>query len=168
MTRLLVISDTHCPIRKISGKFYEQLIDSAGNFTYDGLIHCGDIQEIEFYEELVNIGIPVYAVLGNNYDFILERNLPKRRILYFENISIGIVHGNGSSSKAIDNARKEFIGEKVDLVCYGHSHIANIENIGERIFFNPGSLTSARNNRNSYGIIEIEGNKIKLKYETLD
>lgn len=167
MVRLLVISDTHYPARKIPGKFFELLMDDEGCLNYDGLIHCGDIQQIEFYEELIRIGIPVYAVLGNNYDFMLERQLPKRRVLYFENVKIGIVHGNGAYSRAIDNARKEFIGESLNLVCYGHSHIANINNIGEVEFFNPGSLTSSRNGINTYGIIEINGSNIKLKIETI-
>lgn len=165
MVRLLVISDTHCPARKIPGKLFELLMNDEGSFNYDGLIHCGDIQEIECYEDLIRIGIPIYAVLGNNYDFMLERQLPKRRILFFENVRIGIVHGNGASSRAIDNARKEFIGESLDLVCYGHSHIAHLENIGDLKFFNPGSLTHSRNGINTYGVIEINDSNIQLKLE---
>jgi hypothetical protein len=168
MVRLLVISDTHCPSKKIPGKFFELLINETRGFNYDGLIHCGDIQEIECYEDLIGIGIPVYAVLGNNYDFILARQIPKRRILLFENVRIGIVHGNGSFSNAIDNAKKEFAGESIDLICYGHSHISNIENIGNTTFLNPGSLTHSRNGINTYGVIEINGSNIKLKLETFD
>lgn len=166
MVRLLVISDTHCPTRKIPGKFFKLLMNEGGGFAFDGLIHCGDIQEFECYEDLIRIGIPVYAVLGNNYDFMLERQLPKRRIIFFENVSIGIVHGNGSFSQAIDNAKKEFAGESIDLICYGHSHIADINNICEVDFFNPGSLTSSRNGINTYGVIEINGSNFKLNIET--
>lgn len=167
MVRLLVISDTHYPSRKIPGKFYELVLNDQGVRLYDGIIHCGDFQEIDFYEDLIGLGLPVYAVLGNNYDFMLERQLPRRRLLSFENVNIGLVHGNGPSSKAIDNARKEFSGESIDLVCYGHSHIADIENIGEVLFFNPGSLTSSRKGLNTYGIIEIDGDNIRLKIETI-
>lgn len=162
MTRLLVISDTHYPSRKISGKFYELIFDAGGRSLYDGIIHCGDIQEIDFYEDLLSFDIPVYAVLGNNYDFMLERQLPKRRILFFEDVSVGVVHGNGSYAKAVANARKEFSGDEVDLVCFGHSHVASVENIAGRDFFNPGSMTSSRSGFNSYGILEIEGRGIKM------
>lgn len=168
MVRLLVISDTHCPNKKIPGKFFELLLNNEERYNFDGLIHCGDIQTIEFYEDLLRIGIPVFAVLGNNFDFMLDRKVPKRRIIFFENVSIGIVHGNGAYSGAIDNARKEFIGEGLNLVCYGHSHIANIENIGDIAFFNPGSLTQSRNGKNTYGVIEINNGNIKLKLETLE
>lgn len=167
MVRLLVISDTHYPAKKVPGKFYELFLADHACATYDGIIHCGDIQEIDFYEDLNRLELPVYAVLGNNYDFMLERQLPRRRILSFENVNIGLVHGNGPSSKAVDNARKEFIGEAIDLVCYGHSHIANIENIGGVLFFNPGSLTSSRKGLNTYGIIEIDGDNIRLEIETI-
>ena len=167
MIRLLVISDTHYPSKKIPGKFYELFIDGQGGRSFDGIIHCGDFQEIDFYEDLLGLGLPVYAVLGNNYDFMLERQLPRRRLLSFEDVNIGLVHGNGPSNKAIDNARKEFNGESIDLVCYGHSHIANIENIGGVLFFNPGSLTSSRKGLNTYGIIEIDGDAVRLVIETI-
>jgi hypothetical protein len=165
MIRLLVISDTHYPSRKVPGKFYELVLNNHDAGSFDGIIHCGDIQEIDFYDELLELGLPVYAVLGNNYDFMLERQLPRRRVLTFENVNIGLVHGNGPLCKAIDNARKEFIGESIDLVCYGHSHIASIENIGGLLFFNPGSLTCSRNGLNTYGIIEIDGDNIRLNIE---
>ena len=167
MTRILVISDTHYPNKRIPGKFYDLLFDEVGSCIYDGIIHCGDIQEIEFYEELLGVDIPVYAVLGNNYDFMLERQLPRRRILLIEDVRIGIVHGNGSFAKAIDNARREFSGEEVDLVCFGHSHVSTIEKIGEREYFNPGSLTSSRSGSNSYGVLEVDGGIIKMHIEKL-
>lgn len=165
MIRLIVISDTHCPSKKVSEEFFE--LFTSHDVSYDGIIHCGDLQEIDFYEDLLLLGLPVYGVLGNNYDFMLERQLPRRRILTFENINIGVVHGNGQTSKAIVNAKKEFIGEDVDIVCYGHSHIADIETIDGILFFNPGSLTSSRKGLNSYGIIEIDGRDIRLDIETI-
>ncbi|MDD2370519.1 MAG: YfcE family phosphodiesterase [Firmicutes bacterium] len=161
MLKILVISDTHFPHKKIPGNFYDILTDNLGNIIYDGIIHCGDIQEIDFYEELLSLNIPIYAVLGNNYDFSLQRILPLRRIIFLEDITIGIVHGNGSSAKTILNAQKEFSGEKVDIVCFGHSHIASIEKKREKIYFNPGSLTSSRSTSNSYGVIEIDGYNLK-------
>ena len=168
MVRLIVISDTHCPSKRVPEEFYELFESHDVSYSYDGIIHCGDFQEIDFYEELLLLGLPVYGVLGNNYDFMLERQIPRRRIINFENINIGIVHGNGQYSKAIDNARKEFIGDSTDIVCYGHSHIADIEKIGGRFFLNPGSLTSSRKGLNSYGIIEIEGKDIRMEIKTID
>ena len=167
MTRLLVFSDTHYPSRRIPGKFYDLILDDGGRCLYDGIIHCGDIQEIEFYEELLGFDIPVYAVLGNNYDFMLEQQIPRRRILFIEDVRIGIVHGNGSFAKAIDNARREFSSEEVDLVCFGHSHVSTIEKIGVRDYFNPGSLTCSRSGFNSYGILEIDGRDIKMYIKEL-
>ncbi len=161
MRKILVISDTHHPYRKIPSEFYDLLFDDQDKKLYDGIIHCGDIQDIEFYEDLLNLNIPIYAVLGNNYDFHLQTNIPVGRIIFLEDVSIGIVHGNGTSPRIIDNVRKEFLGEKVDLICFGHSHTSSIEKIGEKIYFNPGSLTSGRGSSNTYGVIEIDGEKIK-------
>lgn len=162
MVKLLVISDTHCPSRKVSEKFYEIVLDDQCKHSYDGIVHCGDIQEIDFYEDLIDLGLPVYAVLGNNYDFMLERLLPKRRILTFENVDIGVFHGNGQYCKAIDNARKEFSNDNIDIVCYGHSHVADVVSENGIVYFNPGSLTSSRKGLNTYGIIEIDGKDIRF------
>ena len=162
MVRLLVISDTHSPRHMIPNEFYELFNDDNDDSRIDGIIHCGDIQEVDVYEDLLSLGKPVYGVLGNNYDYSLARLLPRRRVIFFEDISIGIIHGNGASSQAIINARREFNQEEVDLVCFGHSHIAATEFIDERCYFNPGSLTCSRKGNNSYGIIEIEGKAYKV------
>lgn len=167
MLRLLVISDTHYPLRKISGEFYSLLLDAEGQTRFNGIIHCGDIQEIDFYEDLLTYEIPLYAVLGNNYDFLLERKIPFRRVINLTGLNIGIVHGHGSFFPAIENAKKEFCKDKVDIVCYGHSHIASIDTIGEKLFINPGSLTSGRNGKNTYAIIEIDGSKKKTSIHDL-
>ena len=135
MVRLLVISDTHSPRRLIPSEFYELFHDDNKNCRIDGIIHCGDIQEVEVYEDLLSLGVPVYGVLGNNYDFSLARMIPRRRVIFFDDVSIGLVHGDGPSSQAIVNARREFIQDEVDLVCFGHSHIATTEYIGKRCYF---------------------------------
>ena len=70
-------------------------------------------------------------------------------------------------NKQLENAKKEFCKDKVDIVCYGHSHIASIETIGEKLFINPGSLTSGRNGKNTYAIIEIDGSKKKASIHDL-
>lgn len=168
MLKILVISDTHYTSKDSFKAIKDLLIeDNLSNYKFDGIIHCGDIQGIDFYEELLALNIPIYAVLGNNDDYFLYRELPPKRVVLLEKVTIGIIHGDGDSSDAIDNAKKEFLNEKLDLVCFGHSHIASLETVGKKIFFNPGSFSNSRKGPNTYGIIEIDGKSIKIDIQDL-
>ena len=146
----------------------EILLDNEGRVRFDGIIHCGDLQESEFLEELNSYGISVFAVLGNNYDYFLERELPRRRIIEIDGFRIGIVHGNGTSGRAMENAKREFMTDNVDLVLFGHSHVASIEKIGCISYMNPGSLSGSRSGPESYGIVTTEEGRLKLNIVRID
>ena len=156
MKRLLVLSDTHWPHR--GSLSIHSLVEGM-----DAIIHCGDLQEEGFYEELCSYGIPVHAVLGNNGDYLLSSLLPDRLVLSMEGVRIGVVHGNGPHPKALMNARRAFAGEQLDLVLFGHSHVPEDVMIEDCRFVNPGSLTSSRRGYNSYGIIKIEGKELQVE-----
>ena len=150
MARILVISDTHYPNRLIPDAFYGLIEDC------DLLVHCGDFQDSDFYDELLLLGKPLHAVLGNNDDFLLERQLPRRLAFTAGGVRIGVVHGSGPSRKALENARREFAGEGLDIVLFGHSHVPTIQQEGGRLYLNPGSLTCSRSGGESYGILEVK------------
>lgn len=168
MTRILVISDTHYYRRRQKVDLSEIILDDDGKVAYDGIIHCGDLEESDFLEELNSYGISVFAVLGNNYDYFLERELPRRRIVEIDGYRIGVVHGNGNSGSAIENARREFMTDNVDLVLFGHSHVACIEKKGCISYMNPGSLSGSRSGPESYGIVNIKEGRLELNIVRID
>ncbi len=61
---------------------------------------------------------------------------------------IGITHGWGSP-EGIESRVKGLLGD-VDIIIYGHSHRARIEQIGKVLFFNPGPGWQ------SFGILTID------------
>ena len=44
--------------------------------------------------------------------------------------------------------------ENVDMIIQGHTHRYSLEKKGKEIFMNPGSITSPRNGKFTYGMIE--------------
>ena len=95
MKEILKISDTHYPKFSVNPLLYD-LIASC-----DLLIHCGDLEEEEFLETLEDTGKPIFAVKGNNYDYLINFNLPSKILFQEEDKVIGICHGNGKYIEAI-------------------------------------------------------------------
>ena len=48
-----------------------------------------------------------------------------------------------------------------DIILSGHSHIANIEIINDKLFINPGSISKSRSGENSFAI--IDENKVTIR-----
>jgi putative phosphoesterase len=155
--RILVISDTHIPrsAADLPKEVYDEIPD------VDMIIHAGDIVDEAFLDKLSALK-PVRAVCGNMDSPKLQRLLKTKEVVQVQNVRIGIMHGHGASASLIDTVGAEF--KNVNAIVFGHSHAAvNIVKDGV-LFFNPGSPTDTVFARtNSYGILEIEGDKIKAK-----
>ncbi|HSV43573.1 MAG TPA: metallophosphoesterase family protein, partial [Candidatus Bathyarchaeia archaeon] len=85
-------------------------------------------------------------------------------ILECEKVRIGVVHGDGSPQHLVEGVQEEFADERVDIVIFGHSHEAFHEKIGDVVFFNPGAPNDDMFAPYcSYGLLEVNGKKFKLK-----
>ena len=58
---------------------------------------------------------------------------------------------------------------EADIVCYGHSHIAFAEKIGDQLFINPGSIRSPKKFvERSYAIVEWDDrSKVNVHFYNL-
>lgn len=145
-----VISDTHKNIMYIR-KAIEKLK------AMDIIIHLGDnVEDVKEIEK--SFKGPIINVRGN-CDF--SNKIPSERTMVLEGKKLLITHGHNYGVK--DNLLKlryRALELGVDLVLYGHTHIAKID-FEEGIFFvNPGSTTFPKNGLNSVVIIDINGAKI--------
>lgn len=157
--RVGVISDTHIPI---SAKELpaEILLAFRG---VDLIIHAGDLAELSVLEQLKAISANVKAVYGNMDSTQVKKALPEKEIFKIGNFKIGLMHGYGHPNNLMELMQKTFKGEGVDLVIFGHSHLALSEKKDNILYFNPGSPTDKIfAPYNSYGIIEIN-DKIEAK-----
>jgi uncharacterized protein len=130
----------------------------------DLIIHAGDICDPSTLKLLKKIA-PTKAVQGNMDEGALKKELPLKEIIICGNVKIGVTHGHmGETRDALKNAQALFKDDKMDVVIFGHSHQAFNQQIGPTLYFNPGSPNDiVRAKFFSYGLISIEGDKIKAE-----
>ena len=153
-----VVSDTHMP------RFGKALPAAlrAGLADVDVIVHCGDMVDamaIPLFEQIA----PLEAVAGNNDPSELQRRFGKRKILQFGAVRIGVTHGHdGIGRSTLARAQSAFKNDRVHAVLFGHSHVPYNETHGNVLYFNPGSPTDRRRQREySYGIIRIVENTLQ-------
>jgi len=155
--KILVISDIHSKKGIISRL--------ASKIKPDYMFFLGDGLEV-FNEEILNFDADkVFKVKGNCDLFSKELSVLK---IELESYKFLLTHGHNFNVKEgmlelFDYAKKE----ACDIVCFGHTHKPFNESINSIRFFNPGSLGDTSLEQNSFGIIEIDGEKISLKIEKI-
>lgn len=144
--KILIISDTHGHIGNAL-----KLIKEIKNL--DRIIHLGDLEkDAEDLDHLCRI--PIDYVAGN-CDYCT--NAPYDKVISFYGVKIMLTHGHMYKVKweertILREARKR----QVDIVLFGHTHVAYHKQHGHITLFNPGSLSLPRDGkRPSYGLLEI-------------
>ncbi|MGE5416234.1 MAG: metallophosphoesterase family protein [Acidobacteriota bacterium] len=147
----MVVGDTHgkcdsitSEIRKLPGI---DLILHTGDFHQDGIY----ISKRLDIETKVVVGNCDHGVKGS-----------KEILLKTANRKILITHGHEYNVKhTLNNLYFRAREKKADIILYGHTHIPNLENMGDMWFMNPGSPTYPRGGSHaSYGIIEIADGQV--------
>lgn len=140
--KVIVMSDSHGKNSAID-KVLEKHSDA------DLFIHCGDIETDEHVYPNISI------VAGNNdiyYDYpdMLKLKVGNHRLL--------VMHGNQSYfQNRLQFLSKKAIEEHCDIVCYGHTHVAAIDDCNGIKCINPGSLWHSRDGRSpSYVILTLD------------
>lgn len=161
MVNVLVISDTHLHQSEDMPQIIWQKAKQC-----DLVIHAGDITRKIVFDDLSTCA-QVEAVRGNMDVSTDTFDLPLKKHITFGGLSIGIVHGAGSSEGAIRIARRSF--SDVDIIIFGHSHFPEIKQVKGVIMFNPGSPTQPRSSPcPTFGWIEIEKNRIQFSIKSLE
>jgi putative phosphoesterase len=140
--RIGVLSDTHIHLAE---EIPAEVVTAFSKV--DLIVHAGDFVGSEVLEGLKELG-EVRAVHGNVDSMKLRNLLPEKDIFTIGTKKIGITHGWGSP-EGIESRVKGLLGD-VDIIIYGHSHRARIEQIGKVLFFNPGPGWQ------SFGILSID------------
>lgn len=152
--RIGIISDTHIPDKAKS--IPAPILEAFKGV--DMIIHAGDLINLSVLKQLKTVCSKVYAVYGNMDTYDTRKDLPEKEIIIAGTHRIGVTHGCGAPGNLIDQTKKVFKDDKVDLIIFGHSHSPTNQSKDGIIFFNPGSATDKIFAPfNSYGIIEING-----------
>jgi len=142
-TTIGVVSDTHLPHfgRALPGPLLAGL-----RAAHPGaIIHCGDFTELaDVVPELERIA-PVIGVAGNNDGPAIIERYGRRALILVGRVRIGVVHGDGGRGTTHDRAARAFLPERLDAICFGHSHVPLLEAPpGGTLLLNPGSPTDKR------------------------
>ncbi len=153
--KILVISDTHGEI-DLAEKALKRHTDIKT------VIHLGDY--FRDAQRLENIFSDVrFEYIYGNSDFMIG-DTPAEKMLEFEGKKIFITHGHRYSVKwDYEKLEKKAVELNVDLLMFGHTHIAELIEKDKYILLNPGSISDPRGEQNeSYAVLEFTENKIKV------
>lgn len=139
MTRALLLSDTHVPQRA------RALPDAVWRAIDDAelVIHAGDWNGLEVFEQISARAADLLAVHGNNDGPELRGVLPEVAERTVDGVRIAVVHDTGDAARR--EARCDARFPESDLLVFGHSHIPwdSVTPGGMRLL-NPGSPTDRR------------------------
>ncbi|GAA1711911.1 YfcE family phosphodiesterase [Kribbella yunnanensis] len=137
--RLVLISDTHLPVRakRLPDAVWDA-IDAA-----DVVIHAGDWVNVALLDELEERAARLIGCWGNNDGPELRARLPEVARVTLDGLSVAVVHETGASKGREERCERAYPG--VDLLVFGHSHIPwDTTAPGGLRLLNPGSPTDRR------------------------
>ena len=129
-----VISDTH-------GYLNPQVPELLRGVEH--ILHAGDIGDTGIIDELSSIA-PVTAVRGNNDRTGRASFYPEMVTLELAGQIILLTHQVNMPEVVDDPRIKPYLDASVDVVVFGHSHIALQRRLGPVLFFNPGAAGKRR------------------------
>ena len=137
-TRLLVISDTHLPMR--ARDLPDPLWDEVD--VADLVVHAGDWVDVATLDRLEARSLSLLACWGNNDGPALRARLPEVARATVEGVRVAVVHETGGKERRGERMRAAY--PDTDLLVFGHSHIPwDTTHAGLRLL-NPGSPTDRR------------------------
>ncbi|RMF69290.1 MAG: metallophosphoesterase [Calditrichaeota bacterium] len=130
-----VVSDTH---GFLDPKVFNVFSD------VDLILHAGDIGHEDVITALETIA-PVRAVHGNVDGFPLCERYPAVYAEELAGVVFCMVHERvDPDSRVVTDALATVTTKPLDVLIYGHSHLARLERVGEVLLLNPGSAGRPR------------------------
>ena len=149
--KYMVISDIHGGIYELnkvldiySKEHCSKLIILGDLFNYVFDLNRNDI--INRLNMMRDVIIASRGNCDNNIKDILF-DMPYINNINLNNKKITLTHGHLFNKEYLSNL-------DADIILTGHSHIANIEKIDNKLFINPGSISKSRRGENSFAIID--------------
>ncbi|MGN7704303.1 metallophosphoesterase family protein [Cellulosimicrobium sp. 22601] len=138
-TRLLLLSDTHVPVRaRALPDQVWRAVDDA-----DVVVHAGDWVSADLLDALEARASRLVGVAGNNDGPALHARLPEVARATIDGLRLVVVHETGTKQGRERRADAAFPG--TDLLVFGHSHVPwDTTSPGGLRLLNPGSPTDRR------------------------
>ena len=151
--KILVFSDSHGDTEKI-----DEIIHAESLCT-ELVIHLGDkATDISYIRDRYP-QIAFISVRGNCDFFGIPHEAPSDYCVTLEKRRIYMTHGHLKGVKSGDLSGLEYEAHKnnCDIVLYGHTHVARLDNKDGVYYFNPGSISRPRDaTAGTYGVITLD------------
>jgi putative phosphoesterase len=148
IVKIGVLSDTH--LHQVTQEF----LDIYDHYLADMdlVLHAGDVVSPDLIDFLNRKDF--HGVSGNMDPVALKQVLPEKKVLSLAGYRLGLIHGWGSSDGLENRILPLF--HDVDIIVYGHSHIASNHVREGVLFFNPGTATGySASGKHSIGVLEL-------------
>src|SRR5699024_1476968 len=156
MNKILILSDNH--------GLKDELVEMKKRHKADHFIHCGDSEL-----DMDALELEGFLKVAGNCDH--DVRFPEEQTIEVGDLRILIVHGHLHGVKrdlTTLSYRAEELGAQ--LICYGHTHVADARQLNNQLFINPGSIRLPRSRpEKTYCILRWEDiNQINVTFYTLD
>lgn len=151
--KLVVFSDAHGDRRVV-----EQVIKN--NMDADFFVSLGDSELPHKYL----LDLDVLAIRGN---YPKDAGLVYEKLIEFEGKKVLFTHGHKQGvSHGLTNLASYGMKQNADIVLYGHTHVARVDQLEEMLIINPGSISRPRSDiMPSYLILTITPEKIEYVFK---
>lgn len=152
--KALIVSDNHRDEFRL-----EELIELYKE-EVDVWLHCGD-SEFKAQHRLLDY----FKTVEGNMD--IDPSFPAYRVEAVGHKKVLIVHGDRHNVRFTFDYLEELADNlEVDIVFYGHTHIAKVDQVGNKYFINPGSIAQPRGEvrYGSYAIYENGAGKHTISF----
>jgi uncharacterized protein len=148
---VVVISDTH--VNRLH-ELPSRLVDKMRKA--DKVIHLGDYSSPELLNDLRSLG-NFQGVIGNHDSLIARSELKVTDVIEIGGKRLGLIHGLFIPLARTKRIRALFRRCKVDIVLFGHNHLAINEIHNGVLVFNPGTVTNQfPSTYGSFGVLTLE------------
>lgn len=142
-----IISDSHKKIGRAK-KGIDFLISQGAEY----ILHSGDIVKVEVLKYLKEKGIIYLAVYGNNdshlFEYHKDFNLVQEPYYFkIKNLRIKLMH------------HPYFMNPDVDMIVYGHTHIAHSQINKKTLFINSGEICARDKPVSQVALVEVFNNQ---------
>ena len=160
--RIAVFSDSHDQIAHV-----QAALDAANAAGAGALLHCGDLCAPFMLKRLgQNFAGPTHVVFGNNdgdgrllQAVASQHNQINLHGIYteleFDGRKLALIHYP-------EPARRIAESGQFDLVCYGHNHLKQVEQVGKGVLANPGELLGM-NGAPTWGLYDTTSGEFTLQ-----
>ena len=154
--QILIVSDSHGLTKEL-----EQIKE---RHNVDAYIHCGDSELSNNHRALKN-----FTIVKGNCDG--DASFEHEEMIVIQGVKFFITHGHLYNVKS-HLINLSYRAEEMDakIICYGHSHIAGVQRIGDQIFINPGSIRYPRGRtEKTYALMIFDESlqKVSITFYTL-